>query len=58
MHLSHYTDAPCGSTPLESSAGYKLLEFGVDANKTPSVALIDYGAFHCFAYEFLVKTAI
>ena len=44
MHLYCCINAPCGSIPLETSAGYQLLELDVDFNGTPSVSLIDSGA--------------
>ena len=56
MHLSQYADAPCGSTTMEYSARYKLLEFNMDINSTPSVALIDSGASYCFIGKSLVKS--
>ena len=57
MHLSHCIDIACGSAHLESSAKYQLLEFDMDINGTPSIALINSDAFHCFAYKYLVKIA-
>ena len=55
MHLFHCLDASCGSTPMESSARYQLLE--LDINGTPSAAPINNGAPPCFLDELFVKTA-